>query len=253
VEPLLKTGRNDPCPCGSGKKFKKCHMGREGELVLRKKEALDPEAGRKICRLPEVQYGRSREMIEALVRDGILDGSVGIKCIDLEAYRDLGVSGQEIPLEGLKGSAAILVNTQKTRENDPAHLYLAITPRIQDSTLIHQLAHVLDYLKGSGTEPGTFKQLSLESGIPVDHLDHSQEYGRWLEYLRDRFAVQLDAEDAIVAYLYRNEVLLKIEDIQARDIPQLAFLSKQMLDFMIKNRKEIDGLIRDRAGYIGKQ
>jgi uncharacterized protein YecA (UPF0149 family) len=20
-----KTGRNDPCPCGSGKKFKKCH------------------------------------------------------------------------------------------------------------------------------------------------------------------------------------------------------------------------------------
>ena len=253
MEQQLKTGRNDPCPCGSGKKFKKCHMGREGELVLRKKEALDPEAGRKICRLPKVQYGRSREMIEALVQEGTLDGSVGIKCIDLEAYRELGVSGQEIPLEGLKGSAAILVNTRKTKENDPAHLYLAITPRIQDSTLIHQLAHVLDYLKGSKTEPGTFKQLSLESGVPVDHLDHSQEYGRWLEYLRDRFKVQLDAEDTIVAYLYRNEVLLKIEDIQARDIPQLAFLSKQMLDFMIKNRKEIDRLIRDRAGYIGKQ
>ncbi|MCW5880240.1 MAG: preprotein translocase subunit SecA, partial [Anaerolineae bacterium] len=26
-------GRNDPCPCGSGKKFKQCHMGREAELV----------------------------------------------------------------------------------------------------------------------------------------------------------------------------------------------------------------------------
>ncbi len=25
-------GRNDPCPCGSGKKFKSCHLGREGEL-----------------------------------------------------------------------------------------------------------------------------------------------------------------------------------------------------------------------------
>jgi hypothetical protein len=25
-------GRNDPCPCGSGKKFKKCHLGREAEL-----------------------------------------------------------------------------------------------------------------------------------------------------------------------------------------------------------------------------
>jgi hypothetical protein len=24
------TGRNDPCPCGSGKKFKKCHGGGAG-------------------------------------------------------------------------------------------------------------------------------------------------------------------------------------------------------------------------------
>lgn len=23
----MKVGRNDPCPCGSGKKFKKCHLG----------------------------------------------------------------------------------------------------------------------------------------------------------------------------------------------------------------------------------
>lgn len=26
-------GRNDPCPCGSGKKFKKCHMGNEEQLA----------------------------------------------------------------------------------------------------------------------------------------------------------------------------------------------------------------------------
>jgi hypothetical protein len=29
---MKKIGRNDHCPCGSGKKFKKCHMGREDEL-----------------------------------------------------------------------------------------------------------------------------------------------------------------------------------------------------------------------------
>ena len=23
-EPIVEAGRNDPCPCGSGKKFKKC-------------------------------------------------------------------------------------------------------------------------------------------------------------------------------------------------------------------------------------
>jgi uncharacterized protein YecA (UPF0149 family) len=25
ARPESKVGRNDPCPCGSGKKFKKCH------------------------------------------------------------------------------------------------------------------------------------------------------------------------------------------------------------------------------------
>jgi preprotein translocase subunit SecA len=30
---LPKVGRNDPCPCGSGKKFKYCHEGREAELI----------------------------------------------------------------------------------------------------------------------------------------------------------------------------------------------------------------------------
>jgi len=25
VNSVLKVGRNDPCPCGSGKKFKQCH------------------------------------------------------------------------------------------------------------------------------------------------------------------------------------------------------------------------------------
>jgi preprotein translocase subunit SecA len=26
-----KVGRNDPCPCGSGKKYKNCHMKSEGK------------------------------------------------------------------------------------------------------------------------------------------------------------------------------------------------------------------------------
>lgn len=30
---IQKTGRNDVCPCGSGQKYKKCHEGKEGELL----------------------------------------------------------------------------------------------------------------------------------------------------------------------------------------------------------------------------
>ncbi|HKN47698.1 MAG TPA: SEC-C metal-binding domain-containing protein, partial [Candidatus Polarisedimenticolia bacterium] len=28
--PAARVGRNDPCPCGSGKKYKKCHGAEEG-------------------------------------------------------------------------------------------------------------------------------------------------------------------------------------------------------------------------------
>ena len=28
-----KTGRNDPCPCGSGQKYKNCHLGHEEEIT----------------------------------------------------------------------------------------------------------------------------------------------------------------------------------------------------------------------------
>jgi hypothetical protein len=253
VEDLTRVGRNDPCPCGSGKKFKKCHLGREGELYLRKGEALDPDAGKKICALAPVTYGRSGEMVEALVREGILDGPVGIRCIDLKGYRDLGLSGQEIPREALRGSAGLVVNPAKTREIDPDHIYLAITPGVQDSTLIHQIAHILYTLKGGGDSPGFFRQLGLETGIPAEQLDHTQEFGYWLTFLRDRFQVELDAEDAIVTYLYGNQLLLKAEDIRAGDIPQLAVHSKKILDFLMSHKQEIDELIRNRKGYIGKQ
>jgi hypothetical protein len=250
---MIKAGRNDPCPCGSGKKFKKCHLGREGELYLRKNESLNQEAGEQIRRLPEVHYGSSKKIIDALIQDGHLDGSRNIKCIDLEAYRNLGVSGQEIPVQSLAESAGIMVNANKTKEVDPDHLYLAITPKIQDSTFIHQMAHILDYLKGSGQQPGAFQQMSLETGIPIEHLDHTQEFGYWLDFLKNRFQVELDAEDAIVSFLYQNQQLLKDEEIKTQDMNALIFRSKQILDFLIAHRAEINSLIKERAGYIGKQ
>jgi len=37
-------GRNDPCPCGSGKKYKHCHLGREHELALE----TDEEGNKKV-------------------------------------------------------------------------------------------------------------------------------------------------------------------------------------------------------------
>lgn len=35
-----KVGRNDPCPCGSGKKYKNCHFGKPMEQKLKFKAKL---------------------------------------------------------------------------------------------------------------------------------------------------------------------------------------------------------------------
>ena len=41
---LASTGRNDPCPCGSGKKYKKCHLAEDEGATVAPTVAPDPEA-----------------------------------------------------------------------------------------------------------------------------------------------------------------------------------------------------------------
>lgn len=74
-----KLGRNDPCPCGSGKKYKKCCMGKEGsrpvdlkkwyrqKYDIRLKEPKDIEGIRETGRL----VLESLEMVEHALRPGM--------------------------------------------------------------------------------------------------------------------------------------------------------------------------------------
>jgi hypothetical protein len=248
---MKKIGRNDPCPCGSGKKFKKCHMGREDELILADIEEFSPEMSGRITGLPEVSYGRSREMVSALDIRELTGNAVGIKCVDLKGYADLNIFGSTHSKATKGESGGVLINLYKTIQTDPDHLYLAIAPNIDDSTLIHQLAHVLDYLGGSKQMPGTLDALSLELSIPVDHLEHPEEYGYWLEYLKDRFDVQVDADDAIILYLYQNRMLFQGKEIEERNRFLLKTKSDQIFRFLSEHSQEIDQLIRDLPGYMG--
>jgi hypothetical protein len=43
----LKTGRNEPCPCGSGKKYKKCHMEADEKAQSQVLAKVNEEAGKK--------------------------------------------------------------------------------------------------------------------------------------------------------------------------------------------------------------
>lgn len=102
---MKKIGRNDPCPCGSGKKFKKCHMGREDELALDGMNEISIEMSVMITSLPEVSYGRAKEMKESLDIKELTGSSVRIKFVDLKRYTDLSIFGSSHP-QASRGSSA---------------------------------------------------------------------------------------------------------------------------------------------------
>jgi hypothetical protein len=249
----MKVGRNDPCPCGSGKKFKKCHMGKEDELVLDSMGEFTDEMSKKITGLPEVNYGRCREIIDSLDIKKLTGNAMGIRLVDLKKYSDLNLfttSNSKVE-EHIGGG--VFINILKTLTTDPDNLYLAISPNIDDSTFIHELAHVLDYLGGSRIMPGAQQPLSMETNIPLEHLDHPEEFGKWLNYLAEKFDVKLDADDTIVSYLYKNGMLLKGSIISGGNEMLMKTRSEQIFKFLSENSQEIDKIIRERDGYIGPQ
>jgi hypothetical protein len=61
-----KLGRNDPCPCGSGEKFKKCHMIRQNEKPVTEGEVIGAmgKIGRaKLCHHPRAKEGECDKRI----------------------------------------------------------------------------------------------------------------------------------------------------------------------------------------------
>ena len=227
-------------------------MGKEDELVLNGLEETSiEEMGARITSLPQVHYGRSREMMDALDIKVLTGQSIGVRFVDLKAYTDLNLIGGIHPKASQGRSGGVFINLYKTHESDPNNLYIAISKDIEDSTLVHELAHALDYLGGSKLMPGTLEPLSLETGIPVDHLEHPEEFGRWLDYLVKRFDVQLDADDAIIAYLYHKGKLIKGKEIREKNGMILKSKSDHILRYLNDNSEEVHALIRDLPGYIG--
>ncbi len=250
---MKKIGRNDPCPCGSGKKFKNCHLGKEEEMVSTGATEFSEEMSKKITSLQPVFYGRSKEIADALDIQELTGSSTGIKFIDLKAYHDLDVLGRRPDGRGSEGKGGIIVNALKTLKTDPDHIYVAISPNITDAVLAHELAHVLDMLGGAKLMPGLATPLSFEIGIPVEHVEHPHEFGYWLTFLAEKFNIQLDADDAIIVYLYRNDMLIKGDAIAKGDSFMLKTKSEQILKFMGEHSAEIDALICELPGYIGSR
>lgn len=249
---MNRIGRNDPCPCGSGKKFKKCHYGREDEL-FGDAQGFPIALSKRIAELSDSEHRRGREMLEALDIRGLTGSPLGVRLIDLRDYRELDFPGVQEWQEGAGDTGGLVVNTQKTAPSDPDHVYIAISPEASENTLIHLLAHVLDDLGGSRLPPGIARPLSFELEVPVEHLEHPSEFGYWLEELRRRFQVELDADDTVIAYLYENGMLIRGEDIRTLNRLAIKAQSDRILRFLSERGGEIDERIREREGYIGSQ
>jgi hypothetical protein len=73
LQRLRNTGRNDECPCGSGRKYKKCHLGEdsEKERLSLEKTAADAKknavaGGKQVDNKPthpEIKHGRDGQLI----------------------------------------------------------------------------------------------------------------------------------------------------------------------------------------------
>lgn len=250
---MQKPGRNDPCPCGSGKKFKKCHFGREAEIFSDERAEFPEEMSRRIMALSPVDHPRASEMIKALESEWLASANVGIKLISLKEYRELELFGHASSGESAARSGGLLVNPQKTAKTDPNHIYLAISHDADESIVVHLLAHAMDHFFGSRLLPGFAKPLSLELQIPVEHLEHPHEFGYWLTQLQERFEVQLDADDSVIAYLYKGGMLIRGEEISGQSQILLKTRSAGILRFLSEHSSEIDEIICERKGYIGSR
>lgn len=62
---MAKTGRNDPCPCGSGKKYKKCHGG--AVTMPQSLEAALEAMYRESQEIAEQSFRQFSESLEELV------------------------------------------------------------------------------------------------------------------------------------------------------------------------------------------
>jgi len=92
---MAQTGRNDPCPCGSSKKYKRCCLQKDEAAALAKSDAAREAA-------------RARAVLDALDDDDDLD-SVSNAAVDLVNNRTKRIFNDRVGLLAARSTAPFLV------------------------------------------------------------------------------------------------------------------------------------------------
>ncbi len=241
-------GHNEPCPCGSGKKYKHCHLGRESEIIDARVNLDVVEAAERIRGLPPADHSRAALMAATLELVDRGNKPVTIELVDLEAYQALNLGGAGERTAAIGG---MVINPAKTEKLAPQSVYLALSPRIGDAELVHLFAHVVDLVMGSRLPLGRGLELAARFELPLEFLEHCQEFGDALVQLAERFAVQLDADNEVIAFLARARMLLPGAVLAAGDRGVLERGVSAALMFLKDHQADLDALLRSRPGYTG--
>lgn len=105
---MSKTGRNEPCPCGSGKKYKRCCMGRAVSpgLVLTPKEDSElPDAG------PVTQ--EMKDATDKMLAEEGYTAEAARALFDLERRRDRATRTRRVRAAAVFASAVAWAGAQK--------------------------------------------------------------------------------------------------------------------------------------------
>ena len=89
---LARPGRNDPCPCGSGRKYKQCCAGRTDAAAAARRRPATPPAQRQAARTFLEQAGRLRAAGRLAESVAPLQQAIRIDSGNAAAHHDLGVT-----------------------------------------------------------------------------------------------------------------------------------------------------------------
>ena len=217
----------------------------EEKLMARVMKEFSFDKSFLITSLKEVDYGIAKEIKSKLKIKPLTGKEMGIRFVDINDYMNLNLEGSK----RFKIPDAVMINVLKTKISDPKNIYIAISPGVNDSSLIHELAHALDYLTG-GILPAFAQAISLEYSLPLEHLEHPHEFGYWFSYLKDEFDIVPDAEDTIIWILYQEGLLIKNSEIKSLDAKLLKRKSDTIIKFLSENSESILSKIKNLPGYL---
>jgi hypothetical protein len=160
---MVKIGRNDPCPCGSGKKFKKCCMGKNN-LNTPLPEVVTSD-GEELCFL-EAHYDCSNQM-EAKRRLAVSDD------FDLESDDSINASSYETSFAWLeRGESVGLLGGKPARITEL--MGLSAESRLLGSVTLKGERLILSAHDKKRLEAGKKRLGSILSGLIRHRLDSVQ-------------------------------------------------------------------------------